>query len=299
MLTKDAYPPVKVSGRDCSKNTKHYKFTKCGSRLTPIEPWAYIRVKNEITTLKASIESIAPVIKKGIIAYSESTDGTIQYLEEFCKKNPGYRIYKYPYKVCDVSFPDQYREPHLREQEIDHFYNFALSKIPINDWLLKIDLDQVYDTGRLVDLMRMPETDDDVVCLVRFNVHHDLKSNSLKVVKSLPYNPYCDHWMLRRTKDFKFWLVQDYLPSKKYTYWHEHCRFYDFNWSLSNNYFTEASSWHFPYAKKYRQNKLDSFMSFRLARWWLKIKPKYVPPEFFDYQRVMDIVSTFNYSNRF
>ena len=45
-----------------------------------VEPWAFIRVKNEIKTIEASLNSILPVIKKGVIGYNECTDGTEELL---------------------------------------------------------------------------------------------------------------------------------------------------------------------------------------------------------------------------
>ncbi|EFO9589602.1 beta-1,4-N-acetylgalactosaminyltransferase, partial [Campylobacter jejuni] len=33
---------------------------------SPLNPWAFIRVKNEVITLKASLESILPAIQRGV-----------------------------------------------------------------------------------------------------------------------------------------------------------------------------------------------------------------------------------------
>ncbi|NME35784.1 hypothetical protein HF862_04250 [Fusobacterium sp. FSA-380-WT-3A] len=41
-----------------------------------VEPWAYIRVRNEASTLKECLNSIIPVIKKGIVGYNDCTDGS-------------------------------------------------------------------------------------------------------------------------------------------------------------------------------------------------------------------------------
>lgn len=52
----------------------------------PIEPWAFIRAKNEIRTIEASLNSILPAIKKGVIGYHDCDDGTEEFILEFCKK---------------------------------------------------------------------------------------------------------------------------------------------------------------------------------------------------------------------
>lgn len=77
--------------RQLKKRYKRYRRLGKKYRIVPVEPWAFIRVKNEIKTLKACLESIKPVIKKGVIAYhklseNEFDDGTESYITEFCKK---------------------------------------------------------------------------------------------------------------------------------------------------------------------------------------------------------------------
>ena len=70
---------------------------------TPIEPWAFIRVKNEIITIDSCLKSILPAIKKGVIGYNDCDDGTEEYILEFCKQNPGFIPVKYPYSVYPPS----------------------------------------------------------------------------------------------------------------------------------------------------------------------------------------------------
>ena len=55
--------------------------------LTFVEPWAFIRVKDERKTLLASLNSILPAIKKGVIAYNDCTDGSDVIIKDFCEKN--------------------------------------------------------------------------------------------------------------------------------------------------------------------------------------------------------------------
>ncbi|WP_337199440.1 hypothetical protein [Campylobacter molothri] len=71
-----------------SKNTK-----------SPLNPWAFIRVKNEISTLKSSLESILPAIQRGIIAYNDCDDGSEEFILEFCKKYPTFIPKKYPFSI--------------------------------------------------------------------------------------------------------------------------------------------------------------------------------------------------------
>ncbi|EAH8789004.1 acylneuraminate cytidylyltransferase, partial [Campylobacter jejuni] len=57
---------------------------------SPLNPWAYIRVKNEALTLRASLESILPAIQRGVIGYNDCTDGSEEIILEFCKQYPSF-----------------------------------------------------------------------------------------------------------------------------------------------------------------------------------------------------------------
>lgn len=65
---------------------------------SPLNPWAFIRVKNEAITLKASLESILPAIQRGVIGYNDCTDGSEEIILEFCKQYPSFIPIKYPYE---------------------------------------------------------------------------------------------------------------------------------------------------------------------------------------------------------
>ncbi len=51
--------------RELKRRYKNYRRLNKKYRITPIEPWAFIRIKNEISTVQSCLESIIPVIKKG------------------------------------------------------------------------------------------------------------------------------------------------------------------------------------------------------------------------------------------
>lgn len=78
-----------------------------------IEPWAFIRVKDEIRTIEASLNSILPAIKKGIIGYNDCSDGSEEFILEFCKKNKGFIPCKYPYTI----YPSEHRAYTIEGEE--------------------------------------------------------------------------------------------------------------------------------------------------------------------------------------
>lgn len=136
----------------------------------PIEPWAFIRVKNEITTIDSSLKSILPIIKKGVIGYNDCTDGSEEYILQFCKENPGFIPVKYPYSIYPPHH-EVYKSDGEEEKKLAGYYNYVLSFIPKNEWIIKIDCDHVYDTAKLKKLFYLPKKDNDYIVLSRLNVH--------------------------------------------------------------------------------------------------------------------------------
>ncbi|MBC5858425.1 beta-1,4-N-acetylgalactosaminyltransferase, partial [Campylobacter jejuni] len=109
---------------------------------SPLNPWAFIRVKNEAITLRASLESILPAIQRGVIGYNDCTDGSEEIILEFCKQYPSFIPVKYPYEV-------QIENPKSEENKLYSYYNYVASFIPQDEWLIKIDVDHYYDAKKL------------------------------------------------------------------------------------------------------------------------------------------------------
>lgn len=63
---------------------------------SPLNPWAFIRVKNEEITLKASLESITKAIQRGVIAYNDCYDKSEEIILNFCQKYPSFIPKKIP-----------------------------------------------------------------------------------------------------------------------------------------------------------------------------------------------------------
>lgn len=125
---------------------RHYGFFDFDSNSknpkSPLNPWAYVRVKNEAKTLRASLDSILPAIQRGVIGYNDCDDGSEEIILEFCKQYPSFISVKYPYKVI-IENPTQ------EENKLYSYCNYVLSFIPKNEWFIKIDVDHIYDAKRL------------------------------------------------------------------------------------------------------------------------------------------------------
>lgn len=85
---------------------------------SPLNPWAFIRVKNEATTLRVSLESMLPAIQRGVIGYNDCTDGSEEIILEFCKQYPSFIPVKYPHEV-------QIENPQSEENKLHSYYNYV------------------------------------------------------------------------------------------------------------------------------------------------------------------------------
>ncbi len=132
---------------------------------SPLNPWAFIRVKNEAITLKASLESILPAIQRGVIGYNDCTDGSEEIILEFCKQYPSFIPIKYPYEI-------QIQNPKSEENKLYSYYNYVASFIPKDEWLIKIDVDHIYDAKKLYKSFYIPKNKYDVVSYSRVDIHY-------------------------------------------------------------------------------------------------------------------------------
>ena len=134
-----------------------------------IEPWAFIRVSNEIKTLETSLKSIVPTFKKGVIGYNDCTDGSEEVILSFCKNNPGFIPFKYTYNVRPpktgkeiINFP--------YEESLAGYYNKVLEFIPKGEWFMKIDVDHFYFQDILKHSFSLPKSKHDIVIYSRLEL---------------------------------------------------------------------------------------------------------------------------------
>lgn len=129
---------------------------------SPLNPWGFIRAKNEAPTLKASLHSILPAIQRGVIAYNDCTDGSEEIILEFCAKNPSFIPRKYPHKIT-------LENPKTPQNMLHNYYNFALEAIPKNQWFIKIDCDHIYDAKMLYKTFYLAKSSKDCIIYPRVN----------------------------------------------------------------------------------------------------------------------------------
>ncbi|MCV3423000.1 beta-1,4-N-acetylgalactosaminyltransferase [Campylobacter lari] len=217
---------------------------------SPLNPWAFIRVKNEVITLRASLESILPAVQRGVIGYNDCTDGSEEIILEFCKQYPSFIPVKYPYEV-------QIENPQSEENKLYSYYNYVASFIPQGEWLIKIDVDHYYDAKKLYKSFYIPKKDYHVVNYSRIDfVFNDGEFYVCKYSGNILKTP-GDHWLIKNINlvwkeilvdgDTFNWNVVKSKTKKT--------RSYEILYTKNRIYFTtELNTYHFPFIKSCRKN---------------------------------------------
>ncbi|WP_065237435.1 hypothetical protein [Gallibacterium genomosp. 3] len=213
----------------------------------PVNPYAFIRVHNEIHTVKASLTSIEGVLTRGVIGYHDCTDGTEEFILEFCSRNKGFIPHKYEYSVWppdDNNYFDSFENSNP-ENRLDSYYNSVLDKIPNYEWLIKIDCDQIYDKELLRATLRMPLNERECIFLPRINMHY--LNNKLYILRNSPLSIHRDHWLVYKTPKLHFIMSRGINNVGKRYAW-ELLELPHLNWID-----TEVMHWHFPLMKVRRE----------------------------------------------
>lgn len=259
----------------------------------PIEPWAFIRAKNEIITIDSCLKSILPVIKKGVIGYNDCDDGTEEYILEFCKQNPGFIPVKYPYTIYPPNHEMYKKEGVEEEKKLAAYYNYVLSYIPHNEWIIKIDCDHIFDSNKLKKIFFLPQKDKDFVILSRLNIH--VLKNRVYTIKNSSFV---------ETSDF-FIVKNDNLEFKNKIFSTENKKFKacevisrkgrkEFDIEKYNLIYGELTNYHFPRIKKWRENIEDTEL-IPLEEYKNSIKLKNIIDEnFLNSDRILEIYNNFN-----
>lgn len=248
-----------------------------------VNPYAFIRVHNEIHTVKASLTSIEGILTRGVIGYHDCTDGTEEYILSFCQRNPGFIPFKYNKPVWPPGDSRYFESPLPTPYGgLENYYNAVFEKIPNNEWFIKIDCDQVYDRELLREVLRVPRSEKDVIFLPRVNLHY--VNGRLYVYKREPVSAVRDHWLAFKTPKLCFKLDKGVEISGKRYAWEilrfpRSCRYID----------VEVTHWHFPFMKAYRQISVnsDELVPFEEAEELLKPYAHILPAKMIDKEYIL------------
>ena len=107
---------------------------------------AYLRVKDEINTIEACLNSIDGLFDRVVIIHSnEDDDGTVAFINEYSKSHSAIEIHEYPHAVIP-SHHECYKSKYAYKNSLAAYNNFGLSFFEPEEYVVKIDADQVYMT---------------------------------------------------------------------------------------------------------------------------------------------------------
>ncbi|MCV3453688.1 hypothetical protein L8W55_02650 [Campylobacter sp. FU_520] len=251
-----------------------------------LNPWAYIRVKNEAITLRASLESILPAIQRGVIGYNDCTDGSEEIILEFCKQYPTFIPIKYPYNV-DINNP---------KEDINKFYyycNFLMKYIPQNEWLVKIDVDHIYDAQKLYKSFYIPRDNFDLVAYSRMDFIY--KNNDVYIRRFPKFgclNNVGNDQFLIKNINLRWQENRDTIGKKIYYLEKMNIKRYKI-------FHTELLNYHFPCEKIRKHNTIDDVELISVDDFmkndFFKYK-SYIDVKLLEKEKILSFKNQFDYS---
>lgn len=237
------------------KHTGYFESDRESKKIdSPRNPWAYIRVRNEAHTLRACLYSILPVIQRGVIGYNDCDDGSEEIILEFCEKFPSFIPVKYPYHV-DIYNP---------EKEYNKLYaycNYVLSVIPKYQWLIKVDVDHIYEASKLFKSFYLIQKPYDM--LIRSFINVCLIEQNILIDKNITKTREQGDYIMLKNLSLHFAEVREawnglddrigYFETPKPHTNHLIC--------------SEVNNWHFPYQKEIRKKAIDRHSWIPLESW--------------------------------
>lgn len=167
------------------------------------------------------------------------------------------------------------------ENRLDSYYNAVLSKIPVGEWIIKIDCDHIYDTQKLRECLYLPKKDEDIISIGRFNLHYE--KNKLYVRKEHTFYDIGDHWLLKN-QEIYFKFSSGYENGNFYAW--EECVIP----KERKIYNTGIFNWHFPFMKERRKSSENDLMEFENYKITLYDKLYYhLSKDIIDKQRIYKI----------
>lgn len=187
--------------------------------------------------------SILPAIQRGVIGYNDCDDGSEEIILEFCEKFPSFIPVKYPHYI-------DFANPQSEENKLYMYYAYVLKVVPKYEWLVKIDVDHIYEARKLFKSFYLAQKVWDMVLHSRINFLAD--ENRVRIQSSCTEVYEGDHWLINNF-GLKFEILYDRIEQLiPHT-----------NHLIS----TELPSWHFPYQKDSRKIDAQKFQWVALESW--------------------------------
>lgn len=182
-------------------------FGEKSSRDNSFQTAAFLRVKDEIKTIEACLNSIDGVFDRIVIIHSnEPDDGSVKVMKKWCSKRKNCEIHEYPHAVIP-SHDKRYATNQFQiENSLAAYYNFGLSFFKPHEWVVKIDGDQIYLTQTLKNTLAFIEKNHQVFEKTSFGIKgYNTYPYRGKIVKHrIERNGGKDSFIIRRDKIKEF-----------------------------------------------------------------------------------------------
>ncbi|ANV97475.1 hypothetical protein BBW65_00990 [Helicobacter enhydrae] len=130
-----------------------------------------------------------PAIQRGVIGYNDCTDRSEEIILDFCQKFPNFIPIKYPHEVI-------LENPPKLENMLHSYYNFVLQAIPQNEWIIKIDVDHIYDAQTLYKTFYIPTLSNHLVIYPRINYIIDNDEIFIQKSEDMGFIDGWDQWLI-------------------------------------------------------------------------------------------------------
>ena len=177
---------------------------------------AFVRVKNEINTVIPCLNSIDGLFDKIVIIHSnEPDDGSVKAMRKWCKWRFNCHIYEYPHAVHPAHTTNQKNIPY--ENSLAAYYNFGLEKFEPEEYVAKIDADQIYIRPQLkqtIDFIREQDKETDKIWygIKGYNTYEH--KGKLVVFKPVHLNGGKDSFIVKRKYMSEFYNKTHYEEIK-------------------------------------------------------------------------------------
>lgn len=134
-----------------------------------------------------------------MIAFHGCTDGTEEYVYEFCEKHPGFTPYQYPYEVVPAGDKRYGTGEVPYENSLAAYYNSVFELIPVGSWFIKVDADMICNPFLLKKSFYLPRDEKDIVIYSRLDLLHTDRG-----IRAIGLKRPGDQWLMYKTPDLKF-----------------------------------------------------------------------------------------------
>ncbi|MPO61823.1 beta-1,4-N-acetylgalactosaminyltransferase, partial [Campylobacter jejuni] len=165
---------------------------------------------------------------------------------------------KYPYEI-------QIQNPKSEENKLYSYYNYVASFIPKDEWLIKIDVDHIYDAKKLYKSFYIPKNKYDVVSYSRVDIHYFndnfflCKDNNGNILKEPGDCLLINNYNLKWKEVLIDRINNNWKKATKQSFSSNIHSLEQLKYKHRILFHTELNNYHFPFLKKHRAQDIYKY----------------------------------------